>query len=169
MLTQEHIKEGLSRAFVSAIAFRAGFNCAIREFDYGIDGTFIDVQTLNNGRRSESGFKIDFQLKSTIGVQIKENELIYSLEAKNYNDLVDENVGTARILIVFRLPEDPNEWTHVNEERMLFRNCAWWYSLRGKQPTSNVSSVNIHIPKENLLTVEELTHLMRSVKKGESL
>lgn len=40
MLTEEHIKEGLSRAYVLAVAHRAGFNISKSEFDYGIDGTF---------------------------------------------------------------------------------------------------------------------------------
>ncbi len=35
MLTEAHIKEGLSKSYVSAIATRAGMNCAIREYDYG--------------------------------------------------------------------------------------------------------------------------------------
>ncbi|MCT1577048.1 DUF4365 domain-containing protein [Oceanobacillus kimchii] len=169
MLTEEHIKEGLSRAFVSACANRAGMNCEIngREYDYGFDGTFIDVRVMENGRRSETGFKIDFQLKSTINLTINETEVIYSLDSKNYNDLVEVNVGTPRILVLFYLPSDSNDWLSINEERLELKKCAWWCSLKGQEPTSNVSTVNIHIPKSQMLNVEEIGKLMSLVKGGE--
>ena len=40
MLIDNHVREGLSRAYIQAIAHRAGYNGSLREFDYGIDGTF---------------------------------------------------------------------------------------------------------------------------------
>lgn len=55
MLTEEHIKEGLSKSYVSAITNKAGMNCEVngREFDYGIDGSLIDVKVMRGGRRCE--------------------------------------------------------------------------------------------------------------------
>ena len=43
MLTDQHIAEALSRVYVRAIAGRAGLNLAIREYDYGVDGSFDEV------------------------------------------------------------------------------------------------------------------------------
>jgi hypothetical protein len=43
VLTDQHIAEALSRAYVRAIAGRAGLNLAIREYDYGVDGSFDEV------------------------------------------------------------------------------------------------------------------------------
>jgi hypothetical protein len=43
VLTDQHIAEALSRAYVRAIAGRAGVNLAIREYDYGVDGSFDEV------------------------------------------------------------------------------------------------------------------------------
>ncbi|MEK5257589.1 DUF4365 domain-containing protein [Paenibacillus sp. FSL F4-0125] len=171
MLTEEHIKEGLSKSYVSAIANKAGMNCEVngREFDYGIDGSLIDVKVMRGGRRCESGFKIDFQLKSTINVDLKEDEVIYSLSAKNYNDLVDEEVGTPRILILYYLPELPEEWVTVTEDNLIMKNCAWWCSLHGETPTTNTSSVNIRIPRNQILTVDEVSRLMALVKEGEQI
>jgi hypothetical protein len=171
MLTEEHIKEGLSKSYVSAIANKAGLNCEIngREFDYGIDGSIIDVKIMSGGRRCESGFKIDFQLKSSINIEVKEDEVIYSLSAKNYNDLVDDEVGTPRILILYSLPEYSEEWVTVTEENLVMKNCAWWCSLYGNKPTTNTSSVNIHIPRKQILTVDEVKRLMTLVKEGEQI
>lgn len=171
MLTEEHIKEGLSKSYVSAIANKAGMNCETngREFDYGIDGSIIDVKIMRNGRRCESGFKIDFQLKSTINLNVNEDEVIYSLSARNYNDLVDGEVGTPRILILYSLPEPPEDWVSVTEDNLIMRNCARWCSLYGGTPTNNTSSVNIHIPRKQILTVDEVCRLMSLVKEGEQL
>jgi hypothetical protein len=44
VLTDQHIAESLSRAYVRAIAGRAGLNLAIREYDYGVDGSFDEVE-----------------------------------------------------------------------------------------------------------------------------
>ncbi|WP_425592731.1 DUF4365 domain-containing protein [Brevibacillus parabrevis] len=101
MLTEEHIKEGLSRAYVTALAHSAGMNCSIREHDYGIDGTFHEIRINKNGRRCENGFRIDFQLKSCINRNVSNDYITYDLEAKNYNDLVDTDIGAPRLLIVF--------------------------------------------------------------------
>ena len=171
MLTDEHIKEGLSKSYVSTIANKAGMNCETsgREFDYGIDGSIIDVKIMRNGRRCESGFKIDFQLKSSINIEVKEDEVIYSLSAKNYNDLVDDEVGTPRILILYSLPEHSQEWVTVTEENLVMKNCAWWCSFYGNTPTTNTSSVNVHIPRKQILTVDEVKRLMTLVKEGEQI
>jgi hypothetical protein len=48
------VKVILSRAYVRAIAGRAGLNLAIREYDYGVDSSFDEVVVRQN-RRVESG------------------------------------------------------------------------------------------------------------------
>jgi len=50
MITEEHIKEGLSRAYTIAVADRAGFNYSKPDFDYGIDGTFSNIKIRGNNR-----------------------------------------------------------------------------------------------------------------------
>lgn len=170
MLTTEHIKEGLSKSYVAAITHKAGLNYEDKSgFDYGIDGSIGDIRILSTGRRHDSGFKIDFQLKSSINISVRDDKIIYTLEAKNFNDLVCDDVGTPRILILFYLPQEEAEWVKVTEENLIMKNCAWWCSLRGQEPTDNTSSVTIHIPRNQVLTVEELTRLMSLVKEGQSL
>ena len=171
MLTEQHIKEGLSRAYVSAIVNKAGMDCGLEatQFDYGIDGCISDVRIGKNGRRSSSGFKIDFQLKSTINYRFENDEVIYKIEVKNYNDLIEENVGTPRILILYVLPENDEEWVSTTEERLILKNCAWWCSLKGKTITENTSTVTIRIPRKQLFTVNEVERLMSLVKEGEQL
>jgi Domain of unknown function (DUF4365) len=82
VLTDQHIAESLSRAYVRAIAGRAGLNLAIREYDYGVDGSFDEV-VIRQNRRVESGFSLSFQLKASTQWQLDPSEVIYDLEVKN--------------------------------------------------------------------------------------
>jgi len=125
MLTEEHIKEGLSRAYVLAVANRAGFNIAKSEIDYDMDGMFREV-IIRENRRVESGFSIDYQLKSTTNVKFAGEFIKYKLESKNYNDLVETNIATPRILILFVLPKDDSQWLNINYQSTILKNCAWW-------------------------------------------
>ncbi|WP_201447867.1 hypothetical protein [Calothrix sp. PCC 7507] len=43
MLTEPHILESLSRAYIRAVAGKAGLNLSIREYDYGVDGNFDEI------------------------------------------------------------------------------------------------------------------------------
>jgi Domain of unknown function (DUF4365) len=87
VLTDQHIAEALSRAYVRAIAGRAGLNLAIREYDYGVDGSFDEVVVRQN-RRVESGSSLSFQLKTSTQWQLDSTDAIYDLETKTYNDLI---------------------------------------------------------------------------------
>jgi hypothetical protein len=168
-----HIKEGLSKSYIMAVAHMAGYSYEIPHQDYGIDGTIREVQfrQLPDGKKRyhDTGFNIDFQLKASENFIVENGIIKYDLEAKNYNDLVDTEVGTQRILILFTLPKDRNEWLNINRENTVLKNCAWWCSLIGKPPTNNRSTVRITIPTKQLLTVEELQRIMGKVKRGELL
>lgn len=172
-MTEQHIKEQLSRAFVKAIAANAGF--ILREFDvdYGLDGKFSDVDfeedVSGHKRYCENGFGIDFQLKATTNITPKDGYLTYDLEAKNYNDLVKVNVGTPRILIVYSMPKGRDEWLKISTESVILKKCAWWCSLKGQPPTTNDQKKRIRIPDNHLLTTQELSRLISCVEGGVEL
>lgn len=84
-MTQEHIKELISKAYVNALAARAGMTVAASYPDYGIDGTFKDIEyNVDTRKYSETGFGIDFQIKATVNITHKNGFIKYNLEAKNY-------------------------------------------------------------------------------------
>ena len=180
MLTKQQSMEGVSRGYIEAIASQAGLVCTKPNFDYGVDGTFSDIIIREDNRHVDSGYKLDFQLKSTGNFEIKENEIIYDLELKNYNDLIDEEIGTQRILILYLMCEDIEDWIIVNEEIIPnveeileykyntgFNYCAWWCSLRGKSKSNNKRTVRIKLPRNQILTKDSLKSLMEKVKEGE--
>ena len=168
MLTEQHIIESLSRAYVRALAGKAGLNLSVREYDYGVDGNFDEI-TIRDKRRVESGFSLSFQLKASTLWQRDDNTVIYDLEAKTYNDLVlrrNFRMAVPCILILFALPPDPSQWLIYNEEEMRLRGSCYWDYLSGA-PTENRQSVRIRIPRQQRLTSESLLDLIEKVKTGE--
>src|ERR1700693_19270 len=110
MITEEHRKENLSRAYIQAVAARAGVNINIntRAHDYGIDGDFHQVSHIKR-KRVETGIGLHFQLKSTTQFSKKPEHVHYSWEASTYNALahrVNHPRATPAILLVLCLPKE---------------------------------------------------------------
>ena len=168
MLTKNHRQEALSRAYIQAIAARAGMSCSSRAVDYGIDVTVHEIS--RRGRRyGETGFRIDFQAKSTDAAAMTATDVLYDLDVKNYDDLRIAPPGGPRLLVVLVLPDDEAQWTDQTEEYLLLRRGAYWVSLMGHQPVSNVRTVRLALPRANLFTIEALRELMRRNSEGEAL
>lgn len=168
MLTEQHIAEALSRAYVRAIAGRAGLNLAIREYDYGVDGSFDEV-VIRQNRRVESGFSLSFQLKASTQWQIDADQVIYDLEVKTYNDLIlrrTMRTATPCILILLALPADPTQWLICEESELRLQGTCYWDYLSGSL-SQNKQSVRIRISRSQRLTPESLLTLIESVKTGE--
>lgn len=168
VLTDQHIAEALSRAHVRAIAGRAGLNSAIREYDYGVDGTFDEV-VVRQSRRVESGFSLSFQLKASTQWQFDSNYIIYDLEVKTYNDLIlrrNMRAAIPCILILLALPSDSTQWLLCEESEIRLRGACYWEYLSGSL-TENRASVRIRILRSQRLIPESLLALMENVKTGE--
>lgn len=164
MLTKKHRQEALSRAYVQAIAARCGLNHSLPTLDYGIDLTLHDISVLGN-RRCDSGYKLDVQAKSTTLASVEERHIRYDMEVKAYEDLRQPVVGCPRILVLLVLPEQEARWLTQTEEELIFRHCAYWLSLKGREPTTNRKSVRILIPRANVFSVGALRVIMDRVKR----
>jgi len=167
-ITVQHQKEALGQAYVRAVIAKAGFNFGKTEFDYGIDGTIKDVIN-RNGRYVDSCFGINFQLKSSSAVSFEGDCVIYDLESKNYNDLVNESSMLPNILILFVLPANDDDWLSVTVNQLTMKQCAWWCSLEGQEPTENQATKRISIPVHQIFSPTALIDLMEKVKGGEKL
>lgn len=168
MLTNQHIAESLSRAYVRAIAGRAGLNLAVREYDYGVDGSFDEVVVRQN-RRVESGFSLSFQLKASTQWQLNDDQVVYDLEVKTYNDLIlrrSMRTATPCILILLALPSDSMQWLICEETQLRLQGTCYWEYLSGS-PNENRQSVRIRIPRSQRLNPESLLTLIENVKIGE--
>ena len=167
MITTQHIQEGLSRAYVQAVAARAGLNIGSPQLDYGVDGTFGRIHTVA-GRRLQSGIYVDFQLKSTFKWRTIGADVSYDLEAKTYNDLINRNERSKTVpllLILLCLPRNTAEWLEITEESLVIRRCCYWALVTG-EPTRNKRAKRIKIPKSQVLTPDALNRLLDAVEKG---
>ncbi len=161
-------KEALGQAYVRAVVAKAGYNIARSDKDFGLDGTIKDIQVRNN-RFYETGFGIEYQLKSSSNVYFEDDQIVYDLESNNYNDLATWSGTNPGILMLLVLPNDENEWLDFTKDRLKIRRCAWWCSLEGSLPTDNIATKRIRIPQGQVFSPESLEAMMHTVRGGSRL
>ncbi|HYV34844.1 MAG TPA: DUF4365 domain-containing protein, partial [Gemmataceae bacterium] len=164
MLPSNQRQEALSLAYVLAIAARSGLAWHMRVKDFGFDLTLLDIHH-RGGRISESGIRLDIQLKCTTAAVLTDANVLFDLDVKNYNDLRTLSVATPRILVVMVVPKYEETWTQQGEDALLIRHAAYWLSLKGRGSTPNLKTVRVSIPRTNLFSVENLQALMSKVRR----
>jgi hypothetical protein len=166
LLTRNHRQEALCRAYIQAIAARSGMSSSMPAPDYGTDLSLHDIETHGN-RRSESGYRLDIQAKSTTLAKMGPTQLRYDLRLKDYEYLRHPAPGCPRFLVVLILPRDEADWVAQSEAELLVRRCAYWVGLKGRGSTTNRKQVRVAIPRANVFSVEALQDLMQRYKRGE--
>jgi hypothetical protein len=167
MLTEEHCKEDLSRAYIQAVAAIAGVIVSVnsRSHDYGVDGSFHEVSLLN-GRRVESGITLDFQLKASTCIDIRDDFVSFKLDADTINLLaarVNNPCATSAILIVLSLPKESQEWLKLSEEELVLKNCCYWSHISSL--TNNLYTATQKISRDQLFTPKALNNLLEQLSK----
>ncbi len=163
---ESHIKERLSNAYIAAIAAKAGATYQEQGEDFGIDGVIRPVKTLENGSCVDLGFPLYCQLKATTTSTLEDSHVVYEMKVNAYNKLVQfEGCGPC-ILVLLRLPRDPDEWLDLNEERLLLRNCCYWTQVSGP-PSRNQFTKTIRIPRTQTFTPESVEGLLAKLMDGE--
>ena len=151
-------KEGLSRAYVQAVAAAAGYTLAEQNFDR--DG--VDVQVRAGGAMRPS---LDMQLKATVRLGQDGAHWRFPLPKRNY-DLLREPAMVPRVLVVLDLPEDDERWLAVSAQELVMRRCAYWVAITGAPESENIRTVTVSIPTANRLDVPALSNLMDRAGKG---
>jgi Domain of unknown function (DUF4365) len=165
MFPQQIIQELLSVAHIQAVAARSGVSISNFDKDFGIDGTFRQIATIGN-RRFTSGYALDFQLKASTNYILEPEHIVYDLEVKTYNDLVQRRPSsdaTPCILILKALPSDSEQWLTTAEAGLFLGGACYWEYLQGEL-SQNRQSVRIRIPKEQEFHPESLLRLMTSAR-----
>ncbi len=152
LLTDNDRKEHLSHAYMHALAAFCGYTWVTPN----ADRDSIDIE-IRSGPSRFAG--LAFQLKATSRPDLRDEGLKFQLKNKNFNDLVAQS-QTPRLLAVMVLPDDAAEWLRVDEQVLALRRCVWWLSLRGQAPTDQ-GSVQVALPKANLLGPDALRDLIR--------
>jgi hypothetical protein len=171
MLTIQHYKESLSRAYITAVVGQARQQLKWgSEYDYGVDGQVKKIVQKSWGLR-ESGFGFDFQAKSSTNWELREGHLIYDLEVDNYNDLVERSEDERAmplLLILMCLDPSENNWLEVDSESLLLRKCSYWFQVDSSF-SDNVSTKRIAIPAKNIFTSTSIVSLLDQIENGELL
>jgi hypothetical protein len=159
-ITTQHTQESLCLSHIYALAGMAGVNYAIKKiYDYGVDGQFNTVKE-RPARKVDSGVPLDFQAKATIKWELKDGHIVYDLEAKTYNDIVErEPYESTMVLILLCLPKDQVDWHLVETHATTMRHCCYYHLLSG-EPTENENTKRIFIPEGNVLTPDMLNKLL---------
>lgn len=167
MLTLQHCKESLSRAYITAVVGRSRNNILWgREFDYGVDGSVRLVE--KRGERIRETFHgFDFQAKSTVDWAIEGDEILYDLDADAYNDLAERAECTAHpfLLLLLCLPKGETEWLNVTGDNLILKNCAYWLRVRDAL-TANKESRRIRVPNGNIFSPDAVSGLLTKIKAG---
>jgi len=157
-MTEDIVKEFLSRNFVNIIANYNKCICTKPEYDEGVDLNVTystEIRTGNKIRHLSSGQYLDIQLKSTTenGIIDEIDTIKYDLEVKNYNDLIKRRDGYNKLLLIlYILPTDINSWIEVNDNELILRkNAYWFFPNKSLINSNNSSTIRIEIPKINRL------------------
>lgn len=159
-MTEQQIKEAISREFLRILANGHGFKTLEPPSDHGVDMIVCPVTIRNTPqgvRYLDSPYRLDFQLKATTpnsvvdeGYQIK-----YDLEAKTYNDLISRRTDALPLhLVLVILNPNPPGCISVDDACLAVSGCAYWYLPEvGDTETSNQATIRISIPKLNRLDI----------------
>ncbi len=93
--------EALSLAYIRAIAAKAGALVSRTEGDFGVDISFSRIVKRKSRYTSTTGMPVHSQVKSSTQWVMRGDTIVYDLEAKNYNDLVNSSMC---VLILMCLP-----------------------------------------------------------------
>ena len=161
LITGPDQKEGLSVAYVKALASRAGFSTAVPE----PDRDSVDVRIMAGGPRRPA---LDLQLKATTDLaEAQDGFRRFRLRIKNYNDLRIET-QTPRLLVVLDLPQDEVQWMTITMEELVLRRRAYWVSLQqGYEEVVRQETVTVRIPEGNVFDVATLQTLMERSRNGD--
>lgn len=159
LLTTTDEEEALSRAYAYAVAARAGYTAAWRNFDR--DG--VDLQINAGGAMRPA---LDIQLKATINLGSPHDGYFrFPLKTNNY-ELLRIDTQTPRILVVLDLPRDQSRWLTITPDELVLRRSAYWMSLIGYGESANKTSVTVYIPENQLFDVDALHRLMEQSRSG---
>ncbi len=158
--------QALSGAYIRAIAANAGANIYKSEEDFGVDMSFCKI-VHRHGRYTDAfSVAVPFQIKASKVWELRGDTVIYDLEVKNYNDLVNSRIG---VLVLMCLPPTSDEWLRQDEECLCLHKCCYYWRPSDRAETLNTEKKRIYIPRSQIFTVDVLTMLMDEAQEGRPL
>ncbi|MBO4667388.1 MAG: DUF4365 domain-containing protein [Bacilli bacterium] len=162
-------QEEISISYLCAVASKANALPQVNRRDEEGNDIFITKRvTTSKGKIIDS--TICFQIKSVYsnsGYSIDEHSNItYKLKVKNFNDLVRPST-VEKYLALLVMPENNDNWVEQDYDKLTIRKCMYFVSLKNREPSDNIESVSVFIPKENILDSEHLLTLLREAAEDD--
>lgn len=156
MLPRNQRMELLSRAYVQAVAAEAGGVCVAPNPDFGLDFSIHFVA--HEGGFFDEGAVVDIQLRSTTTAAFESTQQVfpYDLDVRAYHHLRRDRTTTARLLVLFVMPDQESLWLNQDHEGLVLRKCAYYLSLQGMPETKNERSIRVSVPLAQVFSVEFL-------------
>jgi hypothetical protein len=160
-MTEDQMKEAISREFLRILAHGHGFKVIEPGPDHGVDMIVYPVtkriEPSGRVRFLDSTYKLDFQLKATTptGIVDAGDDIKFDLDVKNYNDLIQRRDDLLPLhLVVVVLDSCPPACLNLDEERLGLAGQAYWYlPNEDAEASENVWQIRITIPKANRLHI----------------
>jgi hypothetical protein len=165
MLPRNLRQEALSRAYVYAVAARAGLIFSLPGYDVGIDVCLHTVE-LRGQRYGPGAVQLDLQVKSTTRPVIRAGQLLYDLAVKNYDDLRAPSPMCPRLLVVVVLPADESQWLSQSPEELTLRHCAYWVWLGEAGPAAVTTTIRVALPLANVFSASALQEMVSRLERG---
>lgn len=157
-LPQGNKQEELQRAWFRAVVAKAGANFAILNWDNGIDFYITATKMSSRGTIIPTSNIVICQLKSSKNCEIRENDVVYKLDAEAYNKLAELEDSLA-ILLLLHLPEKEEDWLTVDDCALCIRYCCYWLEVPN-EVTQKTSKITVKIPKHQVFDPQAVHELL---------
>lgn len=148
-------KELYSYAYITAIAASAQCEIMVPKMDYdSLDAIVLPTRGVR--------LPLSLQLKATARECIENDEVVFDLPIKNYDDLRSPE-RLPSLLVVLHLPTEEHQWVTHQPDLLLLRNSAYYLNLLGRPEVQNEKTVRVRIPVAQRLTKESLLGLLQYV------
>ncbi|HEY3398788.1 MAG TPA: DUF4365 domain-containing protein [Armatimonadota bacterium] len=150
-------KELFSQAYLKAVAAAAGLTSAQPLPDIDKSDWILGMPGAKGTSRSP---KIDIQLKCTSSDAGGADALAYELDVDTYDVLRLSDIWVPRYLVVVTVPPEVSDWLSQTQEQLAMKKCAYYLDLKDSQEMKNSTSVTVHLPRNQVFSVEAVTSIM---------
>jgi hypothetical protein len=88
---------------------------------------------------------------------------------RRYQKLREDHREPVRLLVVLFLPKKCADWLDCTEEQLVLKRCAYWASIRNADTSDNDSGKTVKIPKNQILSPENLKALVVRLALGNDI
>lgn len=153
----------LSFAYIKAVA--AACDCAVELDSVDRDSIDLSLKWKSNAGPIRSP-RLEVQAKATHRQCIGPASVAFRLKRKNYDELNAANYAVPRVLVVFVMPRNIEDWLSHTEDKLALRRCAYWVSLVGLPAIGPRQSAMVQIPRAQRFDVDGLDGIYRRLSLG---